>query len=179
MPKHLEIQLPGPVTTVNVIGPSSEVETINQRLAQQGAERASLASACAALQKAFEQIRRAHQEFFKQAEAQLPALAVDIARKVLMQEIDAGHYQIEPIVRQVLSRIAPNLNMVVHLSPADLERSELTGSSADKPGMANVQFVGDAEVSPGECFVETSEGVVTSSIEEHLSEIAETLKTLE
>ena len=76
--------------------------------------------AAAALRKAAAEVVREHREFLAQAEEQLLDLAIDIARKVLMQEVQAQRYEIQPIVAEALKRVPEELDVTVYLNPDDL-----------------------------------------------------------
>jgi flagellar assembly protein FliH len=140
---------------------------------QTQAEGTRLASACQALTRAAQQVEGFRAELLAEAEGQLLSLAVEIARKVLMQEIQAGRYQIDPIVAEALRRVPAHGGVVVHLNPGDCAQCQ---AAARQEGEApQVRFVADVNVQPGECLLETPEGIVESSVEGHLAAIAEGL----
>lgn len=156
--------------------PLSEEAKTEQKLQQQlDSEIAKLRKTRMALEQAANELKQQKQEFLEHAEQQVLALSLEIARKVLAQEIQAGRYEITPIVRDALSQIPVQIEAVVHLNPADLERCELAREETENPAAASVHFIGDPSVSLGGCLVMTSQGFVSSSVEEHLSEIAQTL----
>ena len=153
--------------------PSAVAEAQRQAAGMIEEQKAALEQVRMALLKAVEDFRRQQREFFHKAETQVVDLSIEIARKVMMQEIQAGRYQIEPIVRESLSRVPSLQDVVVHLNAEDLARCPLAGGEGE---LAGVQFVADATVPRGECLVETGEVVVESSIEAHLDGVAEALK---
>jgi flagellar assembly protein FliH len=142
-----------------------------QRQAQ--AQRTSLASACQALTRAAQQVEAFRGELLAEAEGQLLCLAVEIARKVLVQEIQAERYQIDPIVAEALRRVPAHGGVVVHLNPRDCAHCQAAGKKEGDPHQ--VRFVADVNVQPGECLLETPEGIVESSVEGNLAAIAEGL----
>jgi len=135
------------------------------------AERASLAMARMALESAGAQLRALQAAIVKESEQQLLDLAMDIARKVLMQEIQAQRYEIDPIVREALSHIGPRREVIVHLNPADLKRCTQARVNDGEPA-GEVQFVADASVQPAHCRIETPEGTVQSTTEANLERLA-------
>jgi flagellar assembly protein FliH len=138
------------------------------------AQRAELTSARAALLGGIKQIADLRDSVIKAAEQQIVQLAIDVARKVLMQEVQAGRYEIDPIVQAALAQVTNWQDLVVHLNPDDFTRCQQAQEPAqdDLPG---VRFVADPAVKRSECLLETAQGVVRSANEEHLSEIASAL----
>lgn len=145
---------------------------LEQAQAELEARRAQLAQATAAVQAAAAELANLRERILAEAEEQLVELAVEIARRVIMQEIGAGRHEIDPIVREALARVSARDDVIVRLNPDDLARSELAAQTGDGP----VAFRGDPSIPPGECRLETPEGSVVSEIETHLGEIAENLR---
>ncbi len=186
----LEISLPAPLADIgdadaappaDAPPPADAAETrrLRERLAEAeaalSAERDGLGEARKALVAAGEQLDRARREMVADIERDLPELAMNIARKVLMQEVRAGRHEIDPIVAEAIERLPTARDAVVHLNPADLARCEAAADAAERPG--GLRFLADPSVPPAGCVVETSEGVVESSIEEHLDEVLDALRS--
>jgi flagellar assembly protein FliH len=155
----------------------AELQRATARLAEEQratqAEGASLVSARQALTHAAQQVEGFRAELLAEAEGQLLTLAVEIARKVLMQEIQAERYQIDPIVAEALRRVPSHGGVVVHLNPGDCSRCQ--AAVKQEGDGQQVRFVADVNVQPAECLLETPEGIVESSVEGHLAAIAEGL----
>jgi len=151
--------------------PTAELEEARKQLQ---VERRQLREAREALGDAAGKLQRLHEDLLVNAEEQLLALSLEIARKVLAQEIQAGRYEIDPLVAEALKQLPARCDVTVHLNPDDHARckmaQELCGDSQ------SLRFVADADVRPGECFLETPEGVVETSVETQLAQIAEALK---
>lgn len=179
MVDRIEIQLPRPLAAVAAPGqeqPQQGQEHVQREMRRRAdAGLAELRSAAAALAEAQAGFHELQQLFHGQAEQQLLDLSMEIARKVLMQEIQAEKYQVDPIVREALSRIPPRMDAVTHLHPDDLARCELARLDTEAPGAGGLRFIADPDVRRGECLVQTSQGTVESSIEGHLQEIAAAL----
>ena len=185
MPRPATIQLPGRPLAVRVAPdgtapPQSAgaeqpaapaAEEAHRQLA---AERAELAQARQALQEGLERLDTLRAELVRQAEQQLVDLALDIARKVLMQEIQAGRYEIDPIVTEALRHVPARQVVVAHLHPDDWARCQ-RASDGSGDGAGTVRFVADASVPRAACVLETPQGVVQSVVEDHLERIAEDL----
>lgn len=145
------------------------------RVLEQRAEQLELAKQ--AMDRAVAEFARRQEEFFTAAESQMVDLAVEIARKILACEIEAGNYQIDTIVSEALGQISASAEVVVYLNPDDLSTCELAAKAADdEDNPRSIHFVGDTTVGRGECRVETDHGVVASSIAGQLAEIGTVLK---
>ncbi len=183
MNDRLEIQLPAPPTEVTILSqgggqqpqPDGQ-ETGNQAQAQLDAELAQLRTAQAALADGQAKLVQLRQNIIDEAEEQLLELSLGIARKVLMQEIQAERHEIDPIVKEAISRFPTATDVQVHLNPDDLARCKLAAGDEQAPGADGASFVADPAVKRGECLVETSHGTVESSIEEHVDEVARVLR---
>lgn len=117
------------------------------------------------------QLEQWQQQLLTDMEQQAVALAMEIAEKVVHQELDAGRVNIDAIVREAMAQLPRADSAVVHLNPADLERSGLANNSGDSD---SVQFQADATVPPGGCVVRSAEGRVESTPDESLQQIRRT-----
>ena len=144
------------------------------------AEKAELIAARDAMRQAVANLAEAERKLIEQTESQLVELALQIASKVLMQEIQAQRYQIDPIVREAMARLSSRGGLVVRLNPQDLARCELAQANkngAGDSGDSCVRFIADASIPSAHCTVESPEGFVQSEIPSHLQAIAAELKT--
>lgn len=180
MAEPISITLAGPVKAVRLLDgppaaePAPDPDAIRRELeARIEKERQALLAARQALDAAARRLDVVHAEAVAEAERHLADLALEIARRVLMQEIDAERYRIDPILKEALSRVRSGpRNVVVHLNPADHKRCELK----DDPDHSHVvRFVPDPAVSRAECLIDVEEGVIESSIEQNLTDIADAL----
>lgn len=181
----ISIRLPHKIAAVRVAGAASSAAAAGSAAgdadlqARAGAlvdaQLRQLGSAIDAVTQAAEELEAQRQQIIRKAEGQMVDLAVNIARKVLMQEIQAGRYDIDPIVREALASVQQRQGALVRLNPSDLERCELA-RQGDESG--TVKFVGDASIPPAHCTIETVQGQVVSTVEGHLQQVAEALKEL-
>ena len=153
-------------------GPAAAIDQAGKALQ---AQRAELAAARAALVSGIKQVAELRDSVIKAAEQQIVQLAIDVARKVLMQEIQAGRYEIDPIVQAALAQVTSWQEVVVHLNPEDFARCRQAQESS-RDDSSGVRFVADPAVKRSECVLETAQGVVRSATEEHLREIASALR---
>ena len=147
--------------------------------AQLQARMVDLDGAIRALHEAGKRFEALREEIVADAEEQLLDLAVAIARKVLMQEIRAERYEIEPILREAMARVPPRQSVVVHMNPQDWEQCKLAHSANEAGNSGRLRFVADSSVPRAGCVLETEQGIVESTVEDHLTGIGEALKNLE
>jgi flagellar assembly protein FliH len=145
---------------------------------QLAAERAEISQARQALENGLAKLDTLRAELIRQAEQQLVELALDIARTALMQEIQAGRYEIDPIVKAALQQVPPRQTVVAHLHPEDLARCQMAGESSEGGG-TGIRFVADPSVPRAECVLATSQGSVQFSLSDNLGRIGEALSTPE
>lgn len=184
-PATVNVDLPKPIGSVRVIpaaGSAAEPGQQDQRDSQQDkaealeAQMQAFKSATAALIQGAAKLNDLRREIIQETEEQLLQLAVGIASKVMMQEIQAERYEIEPIVKEALLHVPARQNVVIRLSPDDYAQCELARQGAKFGSEGRVQFIADPEIKRAQCFVETPEGIVESSPETHLANVAEVLR---
>jgi len=181
MPETLRVNLPAPPTAVRVVpGPgepspdgTDALETEHQALE---AERVALARARGALATAAAHTADLQTRILVEVEDHLLDLAVDIARKVIAQEVGAGRCDIEPIVREALDRAPPKRECVVHLHPDDLATIEKAGDDKGDVHLAHLHLTADPTVGRGECVVETAEGTVEARTDDRLRQVRAAMK---
>ena len=101
-------------------------------------------------------------------------LAVEIARKILVQKVKDEDYQIETIIQEALNNVPTRQDIVVRLNPRDLARYQEIQQHGDAVS-AGVKFVADPGISPAQCIVDTPKGKIESLIDEHLEQVARAL----
>jgi len=142
-----------------------------------------------------DKISKFYDELLARHKEEIAKLSVEIARRVLMQKVQKGDYQIETIVKEALTNVPVRQDVVVHLNPGDLaqlqkpEGSRSGGSRKDEGSreagshassvLADIKFIADSSIGPAECLVDTPKGVIKSLIDEHLTRISEALEKAE
>jgi len=141
---------------------------------------AQINSARQALAAAADEFRRAQEQLVGELEQNVVKLALEVAHKVLMREVQAGNYQIEAIIKEALLHVSVRKNVVVRLNPEDYavcEMDQQSGGAA--PNAGDLHVIADPMVPRAACVLETSQGVVESSVEGHLDEISKALQGTE
>lgn len=193
MAETLDFEVPGPLQSVRVVPAPASVAAQRAAGGPQAAaaapapavrptmeeerqwlheQRNNLEQARVALEGAADAIRALEAEVILSAESQLVALALEIAGKILAQEIEDGKHRIEPIVQEALRRIPSRRDIVVRLNPQDLARWQEAGLA---PFASGLKLMADPTVRKAECLVECAEAVVSATVSEGLARAAEVL----
>jgi len=127
--------------------------------------------ACRTVQAISDNFKENYETIFAQRNEEIARLAVEIARKVLMQAVKDGDYEIENVIKEILQNAPSQHNLVVHLNPKDLAAIQQIGTEA----FADVAFVPDNNIGQAECVLESPKGIIKSLIDEHLEQIERAL----
>ena len=171
MAQALQVDLPAALAAVRLCGPDGSPAPGDLE-----AERAGLARARQALEQAAAKVDDLQQAVLAECEDHLLDLAVDVARKVIAQEVRAGRHDIEPIVREALRLAPPKREVVVHLNPEDLAAAENAGNGRAGGALKHLHLAADASLGRGECIVETAEGTVEARTDDQLAHLRRTMK---
>jgi len=147
-----------------------------QQLQRQNAEVSGL---CRTLQNIIDKLNQFYEKAFSGHKEQVAKLSVEIARKILMQKIQDGDYEIESIVSEALKNTSVRQGLVVHLNPDDLGIFQKARDDAPTGGLAGIKLVADPSVGRAECLVESPKGTIQSLIEEHLEQVEKALQKAE
>ena len=182
----LTINLSMPVASVRILdnypGPPG-----NEQLEAQGAggqvqteefqaQKAAFSQACQTLDGVIDKLNTFYDKLFVGHSEEIARLSVEIARKILMQKVENGDYEIESIVKESLENAPDRQDLVVHLHPDDVAQCQR--AQQDDPGsaLAGVKFVCDSNIGRAECLLESPKGIVKSLIDENLERIGRALK---
>lgn len=128
------------------------------------------------LTQAAEQLGQTCQSLIRDHQDQIAQLAVEIARTVLMRQIEEGAYDIQTIVKEALSHSPTLEDVTVRVNPQDLAQCRaLMSDKKHNETMLGIQFTADPQIGRAECVVESPKGIIQSLIDEHLKQISEAL----
>ena len=141
-------------------------------------EKDNLMKLCQVLQNAAKKANEFHETIFKEHREQIAKLSVEIARKILVKEIEKGKYDIEAIINEALKSVPTRKELVVYMHQDDFAMCQKLQQDKSS-SLADITFVGDSNIGRGECIVESAKGRISSLINEHLTQIEEALTKVE
>ena len=130
--------------------------------------------ACLAVQEVSARLNQLYDEVFAGHHEAIARLSVEIARKVLMQNISEGDYEIELIIKEALKSAPETSGTVVHLNPQDLADFQKL-QEAGQVTLSDVKLEADETIGRAECVVESPKGIIKLLIDEHLEQISKAL----
>ncbi len=134
---------------------------------------------CRTLQGLAAKLSQFYDEVFASQKEEIAKLSVEIARKILMQKVQDGDYEIESIVKEALENAPTRQDLVVHLNPEDLAGYQKAQQGEGGGTLAGVKVVADSNVGRAECVLESPKGIIKSLIEEHLEQVGKALEKME
>ena len=140
-----------------------------------GIQKSALSQICQILQKLVDELNQLHEKIFAEHREEISKLSVEIARKILMQKVRDGDYEIESIVKEALKNTPTRQDLVVHLNPEDLAQCQKLQQTDASGTLAGIKFVADSNIGRAECLLETPKGVIESAINEKLEIIGKAL----
>jgi len=136
----------------------------------------AFSQACQVLNQVAAKLQESCADVFARHREEIAKLSVEIARKILMQKVEQGDYEIESIVKEALLHAPSRQDVVVRLNPEDLAQC-LKAQQQDEQGgvLAGVQLVADPSIGRAECLLESPKGIIKSLIDENLERIGKAL----
>lgn len=132
--------------------------------------------AVAALGAALEGLSAVATEIRGRLSANLPALALAVARHLMQRELDADPSILKELVDKALTATPLAGAVTVRMHPADLiALGDLSSFRAPEGASFELTWVGDAQLLRGGCVVETPASVVDGRVDEALLDLYERL----
>jgi flagellar assembly protein FliH len=152
-------------------GMAAVEQTVSKQLAE------SLTTLLPSLAKVVADIRHAKQDWLTHWEKSGVHVAASIARRIVRRELSRDPSIAATWLREALELAAGSAHLRVHLHPDDLaalapQRDALLREIGT---LAPVEWVGNPEITPGGCRVETQFGCVDQQLESQLARIEEEL----
>jgi flagellar biosynthesis/type III secretory pathway protein FliH len=140
------------------------------------AQKAAFTQACETLNNVIAKLNQFCDKLYAGHSEEIARLSVEIARKILMQKVENGDYEIESIVKEALNKAPANQEVIVHLNPEDLEKC--LKAQQDEPGgtLIGVKLISDTNIGRAECMLESPKGIIKSLIDDNLERIAKALE---
>ena len=181
MSQTLTVHLEKPIVSVRIVERASSPLRNGQdgrTTAEENEELKSLESAKSAIKNVVAKLNQFCDRLFAEHKEEIARLSVEIARKILMQKVQNGDYEIESIVKEAIENAPTRQDVVVHLNPEDHLLCQKAQQDEPNGNFAGIKFVSDQNIGRAECLLETPKGIIESLIEEHLERIGKALKTI-
>jgi flagellar assembly protein FliH len=132
------------------------------------------------VQKLVDAILTERQRLWQQMEPQVIDLVLEIARKVLREEIQARREVTLSIIRHALRRVADTEQVRIRVHPDDLQiaREHREDFLAICDGVRQIEIVDDQRVSGG-CIIETPSGTIDASLRTQMQSVEKALREAE
>lgn len=180
MSRTITIQLARPVTSVEILDNYHDGIGTGQ-ISMQDAKRppetgsGDVSQVCRILQSLVSKLNQFYDKVFAEHREKIAGLSVEIARKILVQKVQKGDYEIEAIIHEALKNVPAHEDLVIHLNHEDLVKCQKI-QQEDNGRLAGIKFVVDANIGRAECLLESDKGIVESLIDEHLERIGKALE---
>ena len=140
------------------------------------AQKAVFLQACQTLDGVIARLNQFCEKLYAGHREEIARLSVEIARKILMQKVENGDYEIESIIKEVLNNAPGSQDVIVHLNPEDIEKCRK--AQQDEPGgvLAGVKLISDSNIGRAECLLESPKGIIKSLIDDNLERIGKALE---
>jgi len=194
MTHTLTISLDKPITSAEFIGESavgisSSVPGLTEANSATNAVQISaqdsqvqenmFSQACQAINCVVKKLNQFYEKVFAEQKEEIAKLSVEIARKILMQKVEDGDYEIQTIIKEALNSAPTKQDIVVHLNPEDLAECQKALHNEPDETLKDIKLVSDSNIGRAECLLESPKGTIESLINEHLNRISKALKKAE
>jgi flagellar assembly protein FliH len=139
--------------------------------------RDEIAALTSALVKATEHFSQMKETLFLQAQKDLLALSVLIARKIVAREINADAHVTYDNLKRCLELLSSRRNLVIRVAPEAVEtiHARLPELARRLGDLSSVKIEGDPSVAPGGCAVTGESGLLDATIEAQFAEVERVL----
>lgn len=185
MSRTLTVHLERPVMSAKILGnyPDGIGTGLSGRagvnLGTLEAQKAVFSQACQTLKGIVAKLNQFYDKIIAGHEEEIARLSVEIARKILMQKVESGDYEIESIIKEALKNAPTPQDVVVRLNPRDLVQCQKAQQDEPAGDLAGIKFVSDPNIGRAECLLESPKGIIESLINEHLERVGKALKKVE
>lgn len=135
-----------------------------------------LQNTCKIINEIADKLKKHYENLFAEHKEEIARLSVEIARKILVQKVENGDYEIESIIKEALKNAPTSQDVEVHLNPDDLAKCQKALDNELQSTLAGVKLIPDPSIKRAECLIKTPKGIIRSLIDEHLKQIGEALE---
>jgi len=191
MSQVLTVNLNKPISSVKLLNDSVEsdgVQSVRQSAGKSDADtvlilkedleaqKAVFSQACQTLNGVIQKLNRFCDKLYAGHSEEIARLSVEIARKILMQKVENGDYEIGPIIEEALKNTSNIRDVVVHLNPEDIEKCRNAQESEPCGVLSGIKLVPDPNIGRAECLLESPKGIIKSMIDDSLERICKALE---
>ena len=130
------------------------------------------------LEPLLEELETVRKKTLRDLEAEIIALTMGIARKIVGQELAVRPELVESIIKNALAQIETAGKILIKLNPDDIELLNHTPANlaAELSDSAAVAFEGDPSITSGGCIIETDAGNIDARLETQFKSIDESFQ---
>lgn len=130
------------------------------------------------VQKLVDAILAERQRLWDEMEPQVVDLVLEIARKVLREEIQARREATLSIIKHALRHVADTEHVRIRVHPDDLQiaREHREDFLAVCDGVKQIEIVDDRRVGGGGCIIETPSGTIDASLRTQMQSVERALR---
>ena len=140
------------------------------------AKKAVFSQACQTLNGVITRLNQFCDKIYAEHGEEIARLSVEIARKILMQKVENGDYEIESIIKEALKNAPSSQDVIVHLNPEDLEKCQKAQQDGSGGVLAGIKLIPDPNIGRAECLLESPKGIIKSLIDDNLERIGKALE---
>jgi flagellar biosynthesis/type III secretory pathway protein FliH len=153
-----------------------EVDTTQTQIQNLEAQKTEYLQAYQTLKSLSEKLSEFYNTIFTEHREEIAKLSTEIARKILVQKVQNGDYEIESIIKEAIKNAPTHKDMVVHLNPEDLKQCQKAQQEGSGLDLSGIKLIPDPNVGQAECVLENPKGIIKSLIDQHLEKIGHALK---
>ncbi|MFC1794821.1 FliH/SctL family protein [Planctomycetota bacterium] len=140
------------------------------------AQKAVFSQACQALNGVIAKLNQFCDKLYVEHREEIARLSVEIARKILMQKVENGDYEIESIIKEALNNAPRGQDVIVHLNPEDIEKCRKAQQDEPDGVLSGIKLIPDPNIGRAECLLESPKGIIKSLIDDSLERIGKALE---
>lgn len=141
-------------------------------------ERKNLKSALDTLGHVAQQLDEIRNEIYRYSEKEVVSLAMDIAKKIVKNEVTINKNVILNVLKQALKKIVDYDNIKIRVNPSDLQFLKTQNQFSHLiDSMETIVFEEDKAILNGGCLIETSSGDIDARIDKQLEAVEEAFKS--
>lgn len=166
-----------PPITIGLTPATTEPPSQEQHTSQSNLDR-QVAFLKKVISETTEQLHCAQQKWLVEANQNVLQLAVGIAERIVRSQLDRRPEISLQWIRESLELFSSSPQLMISLSPQDeMALGEQTRQlAAQIASIANVTIAADPSLAPGECRVETKQGLIDQTVKAQLQRITEELE---